>query len=126
MLAAEEPTPLSVSFTARSVAIMRIRHSHKELPAQFTNRRQLVSPRHFPGHQTQHVLGHAHLGKVDGGGVQATPHGNDHVLLRHVFFVREQLEQSAALLFLEVEHLRELSGQEQALLDEDVGDAFPK
>ena len=48
----------------------------------------------------------------------------DHVLLGDELVIGQQLEEPAALLLLQLLRFLELAGQKQAILDQDVRDAF--
>ena len=70
------------------------------------------------------LLGNAQLGKIDRRRVQAAAHGDHHVLLGDIMLVGQELQQPATLLLLQLHRLRELRGQQQTVLDEDIRDAF--
>src|SRR6202022_3185310 len=64
------------------------------------------------------------FGKVDRRRVQAAPHAEGHVLFRDEPFVHQNFEQTTAFGFLNADRLLELVGQEQAVLNQNVGDSL--
>ena len=104
--------------------VHRVGHRHEELVAELRDGHELVGLGHVLGHEVHHRLGHAHLGQVDRRLVQAAAHGDHHVLLGDELVVRQQLEQPAALFLLQFLGFLELAGQQQAVFDQDVRDAF--
>ena len=62
--------------------------------------------------------------EIDQRRVEATPHAHRHVLVGDELFVRQNLQQPAAFLLLESRRFFELARQQEAVLDQDIGDAF--
>ncbi len=56
--------------------------------------------------------------------IEATAHAQGHVLVGDELAVRQNLEQPAAFLLLNADRFLELVRQEEAVLDQDIGDAF--
>ena len=104
--------------------VQRVGHRDEKLVSESADRRELVSARHVLRHEVEDFLGNANLGKIDRRRVEAAAHADDHVLLGDELFVRQKLEQTAALLFLDFERLVELVRKQQAVLDQNIRDAF--
>ncbi len=104
--------------------VHRVGHGDEELVAEHRDGHQLVALGHVLGHEVHHRLGHVDLRQVDRRLVQAAAHGDDHVLLGDELVIRQQLEQSAALFFLQFLGFLQLAGQQKAVLDQNVRDAF--
>ena len=104
--------------------VRRIRHRHKQLPVQPRDRHQLVCLRQLARHQRHDFFRHPKLREIDQRRVEATPHAHRHVLVRDELFVRQNFQQPAALFLLQPDRFLELARQEEAVLDQDIGDAF--
>ena len=104
--------------------IRRIGHGHEKLAVETRDRNELVRLRHVARHQLHDFLRHTQLREIDQRRIEAAAHAYRHVLVRHELTVRQDLEQPAPFLLLDSHRFLELIGQKQAVLDQDVGDAF--
>ncbi len=64
--------------------------------------------------------------EVDGRRIEHPAHGNRHVLLGDVGLFGDEFEQAFAFFLLMLEQFLDLLREQQAILDQGVGDAFSK
>ena len=68
----------------------------------------------------------ANAAQIDRRRVQHPAHRDDHVQLVDIGLLHDELEQAGAFLLLLLEQFLDLLADEQAVLDQGVGDAFSK
>ena len=76
--------------------------------------------------QVRHLGRDTKAAEIDGRNVEDAAHRNGEVLLAHVGFFDDELDEARAFPFLLFEQFFDLLGREQTVLDEGVGDAFTK
>ena len=106
--------------------VERVGHRDEQFVLQAGHGDDLVVVSHFAREQFRDLDRDGDAGQVDRRGVEHPAHGNRHVLVAHVAFFEDELEQADAAFFLLLDELFHLPHAQQAVFDEGVGDAFTK